>query len=371
MEYDLTALALEGVRSLQPYQPGRPLDEVARELNLDPAAIVKLASNENPLGPSPVVLDALGRAVHELSRYPDGNGFYLKQALSERYGVATDCITLGNGSNDVLQMLALAYLSPGRNAVFSAHAFAVYPIVTQAAGAQCRIVPAVDWGHDLAAMAEAIDKDTRIVFIANPNNPTGTWSDKTDVKAFLDQVPENVLVVLDEAYAEYVTESEYPDGTAWLKDYPNLVVTRTFSKAFGLAGLRVGYGLSHNSVADMLNRVRQPFNVNSMALSAACAALSDMDYLQNAREINEQGMQQLETGLTGLGLTFIPSVGNFISFQCQQDAAAVNDGLLHRGVIVRPVANYNMPNYLRVSIGLKGENQRFLTALAEIMAEDV
>ena len=369
MSCDYLALAQPGVQKLSPYVPGKPVDELARELNLDPAGIVKLASNENPLGPSPKVLDAIRAELSELTRYPDGNGFALKQRLAERYSVGINQVTLGNGSNDILELIARAYLAPGLNAVFSEHAFAVYPIATQAVGAEGRAVSAKNWGHDLDAMAAAIDENTRVVFVANPNNPTGTWFDAAALGGFLARVPEHVLVVLDEAYIEYAEGQELPDGLAFLADYPNLLVSRTFSKAYGLAALRVGYAISSPVIADVLNRVRQPFNVNSLALAAACAALDDVDYLLASRKANDAGMLQLETGFRQLGLEWIPSRGNFIAVDFARDAAPINQALLREGVIVRPVAGYGMPTFLRVSIGTEQENARFLDVLRQVLAQ--
>jgi histidinol-phosphate aminotransferase len=368
MSGNFLALAQPGVQQLSPYVPGKPVDELARELDLDPASIVKLASNENPLGASPKALAAIRDELAELTRYPDGNGFALKSLLAERCGVELNQVTLGNGSNDILELVARAYLAPGLNAVFSEHAFAVYPIATQAVGADAHVVPAKDWGHDLPAMLAAIDANTRVVFIANPNNPTGTWFDAQALDDFLQDVPEHVLVVLDEAYIEYAEGSDLPDGLDFLAAYPNLLVSRTFSKAYGLASLRVGYGLSTAVVADVLNRVRQPFNVNSFALAAACAALQDEAYLAESRRLNEAGMQQLEAGLHELGLGWIPSKGNFICVDVGRVAAPVYQGLLREGVIVRPVANYGMPNHLRVTVGLPAENSRFLDALSKVLA---
>ncbi len=367
MSCDFLALAQPGVQKLSPYVPGKPVDELARELNLDPAGIVKLASNENPLGPSAKVLVAIQAALPELTRYPDGNGFSLKLALATRYGLRAEQVTLGNGSNDILDLVARAYLAPGLNAVFSQFAFAVYPIATQAVGAQGRAVPAKDYGHDLPAMLAAIDDNTRVVFLANPNNPTGTWFAASALQAFLAAVPERVLVVLDEAYIEYAAGNDLPDGLDYLASYPNLLVSRTFSKAYGLAALRVGYALSSPAIADVLNRVRQPFNVNSLALAAACAALADQDYLRASRQVNDDGMTQLEQGLSELGLSWIVSRGNFICVDFGRDAASINHALLQAGVIVRPVAGYGMPNFLRVSIGTQVENARFLLVLAEVL----
>jgi len=367
MSCDFLALAQPGVQKLSPYVPGKPVDELARELDLDPATIVKLASNENPMGPSPKVIEALKAQLDELTRYPDGNGFVLKQKLAERYGVSIDQVTLGNGSNDILELVARAYLAPGLNAVFSEHAFAVYPIATQAVGAQARAVPAKQWGHDLDAMQAAIDENTRVVFIANPNNPTGTWFGTDALERFLGAVPEHVLVVLDEAYIEYATDGELPDGLSFLGAHPNLLVSRTFSKAYGLAALRVGYAICSAQIADVLNRVRQPFNVNSLALAAACAALDDAEYLAKSRAINAAGMAQLEAGFEQLGLEWIPSRGNFIAVDFAGDAAPINQALLREGVIVRPVAGYGMPTFLRVSIGTEAENSRFLEVLRKAL----
>lgn len=364
---DFLALAQPGVQQLSPYVPGKPVDELARELDLDPTSIVKLASNENPLGPSPKALEAIRSELAELTRYPDGNGFELKSRLAARCGVQLSQVTLGNGSNDILDLVARAYLAPGLNAVFSQYAFAVYPIATQAVGAQGKVVPAKDYGHDLEAMLAAIDANTRVVFIANPNNPTGTWFGPDALERFLARVPQSVLVVLDEAYIEYAEGDELPDGLKYLAKHENLLVSRTFSKAYGLAALRVGYALSSAQIADVLNRVRQPFNVNSLALAAACAALDDADYLAQSRQLNDAGMAQLEAGLRELGLGWIPSKGNFIAVDFGRDTAAINQALLRAGVIVRPVAGYGMPNFLRVSIGLPAENARFLEALARVL----
>lgn len=369
MSSEFLALALPSIQELSPYVPGKPVDELARELGLNADAIVKLASNENPLGPSPKVTAAITQALPELTRYPDGSGFALKAKLAQHYLVDPAQITLGNGSNDILELISRAWLAPGRNAIFSAHAFAVYPIATLASGAECREVAAKDYGHDLDAMAAAIDSNTRVVFIANPNNPTGTWFNQAALNAFLAKVPSDVLVVLDEAYIEYAADSDLPDGMAYLSRYANLLVSRTFSKAYGLAALRVGYAVSSKEIAEVLNRVRQPFNVNSLALVAACAALDDADYLERSRLVNSQGMQQLEQGFKQLGLTWLPSRGNFIAVDFKRNAAPINQALLEQGVIVRPIAGYAMPTFLRVSIGTNAENQRFLDALSTVLKQ--
>jgi histidinol-phosphate aminotransferase len=365
MAVDINALALAGVRGLRPYEPGKPLEELEREYGIKNA--VKLASNENPLGPSPKAIAAVNRHLAELARYPDGNGFALKEALAHKYGITREQITLGNGSNDVLEFAARAFVTTDNEVIFSQHSFAVYPIVTQAVGARAVVVPARNWGYDLETIASAITDKTRLIFVANPNNPTGTWSRKDELKRFVAALPEHVLCVIDEAYFEYVDDPDYPDTMQWLPEYENLIVTRTFSKIYGLAGLRIGYGVSSPAIADMLNRVRQPFNVNSLALAAAEAALADDQHLQSSRHLNRQGMAQLVQGFDSLGLDYIPSVGNFISVDVGRAGAEVYEQLLRRGVIVRPVANYEMPNHLRVTIGTAEENNRFLDALEEIV----
>ena len=369
MSFDFLAQALPGVQQLAPYVPGKPADELARELGLPLDSIVKLASNENPLGPSPKVIAAISQAVPELTRYPDGNGFILKQALAQKFAVEPAQVTLGNGSNDILELVAKAWLAPGLNAVFSQHAFAVYPIATMAVGAECREIPANNYGHDLPAILAAIDANTRVVFIANPNNPTGTWFDQQALADFLAQVPEHVIVVLDEAYIEYAEPGELPDGMDFLAKHANLIVSRTFSKAYGLAALRIGYAISSPMIADVLNRIRQPFNVNSLGLVAAVAALEDEEYLQESRASNKQGLQQLSTAFDELGLSYIESRGNFIAVDFARDAAPINQALLEQGVIVRPVAGYAMPTFLRVSVGTEQENARFIEVLEQVLAD--
>src|SRR5688572_14209898 len=366
MMRDLCELSPSYVRSIAPYQPGKPIAELAREMGLDERSIVKLASNENPRGIGPRTRAAIDAALGEVARYPDGNGFELKQALARRYGVDMASIVLGNGSNDVLELVALAFLGPGRAAVFSQHAFAVYPLATQARGARAIVVPARAYAHDLEAMAKALDDETYVVWVANPNNPTGTFARHEEVEAFLRRIPERVLVVLDEAYNEYLPPDLRGDTVRLLKRHPNLVVTRTFSKAYGLAGLRVGYALAHASVADVMNRVRQPFNVNSIALAAARSALDDMEFVARSYAENLQGMRQLEDGARALGLDYIPSHGNFLTIQFGSSGKTAMDiykRLLRRGVIVRPVGGaYGLPEHLRVTVGTAAENEKFLSA---------
>ncbi|MFN2643410.1 MAG: histidinol-phosphate transaminase [Burkholderiales bacterium] len=369
MVIDPCELSPSYVRSIAPYQPGKPISELAREMRLDERSIVKLASNENPRGIGPRTRAAIDGALAEIARYPDGNGFELKQALSARYGVDMSAIVLGNGSNDVLELVALAFLGPGRAAVMSQHAFAVYPLATQARGARSIVVPAKNYAHDLEAMTRAIDDETYVVWIANPNNPTGTYARPAEVETFLRRVPERVLVVLDEAYNEYLPADLRADSVKWLRRHPNLVLTRTFSKAYGLAGLRVGYAFAHASVADIMNRVRQPFNVNSLALAAATAALDDMEFVARSYAENLQGLRQLEEAAKRLGLDYIASFGNFLTIRVGK-AAEVYRRLLRRGVIVRPVAGaYQLPEHLRVTIGTPEENERFVAALTASLRE--
>lgn len=358
-------LALDCVTKLHPYVPGKPIEELQRDYGL--SDIVKLASNENPLGPSPTVLQAVNTASQELTRYPDGNGFKLKTALAEKHQINVEQITLGNGSNDVLEMIARTFVSPEDEVMFSEYAFAVYPLLTQAIGAQAVIATAKDFGHDLDLMLSLITTKTKLLFIANPNNPTGTYLSWIELQQFVEQVPKQTLVVIDEAYVEY---GEHQESTvAWLEKYPNLIITRTFSKAYGLAGLRVGYALSNNEVADLLNRIRQPFNVNSLALAAATAAVNDDEYLIQTKQANDTGMTQLLNGFDAMGLSSIPSKGNFVTVEVGKSGDEVFEALLHKGVIVRPVTNYGLPRHIRVSIGLESENNRFLTALAEVLGQ--
>ncbi len=355
-------VAPEYVRHIAPYVPGKPIDDVARELHLDAATIVKLASNENPRGPSPRVLAAIAAAAHDVTRYPDGFGYHLKDALSARLSVAPGQLVLGNGSNDILELATMAYLRQGDAAVYSQHAFAVYPLATLARGAHGIEVPARDLSHDLPAMRAAITPKTRIVFVANPNNPTGSWIAPAALEAFVASVPRDVLVVLDEAYNEYLDPADRADSVGWVAKFPHLLVSRTFSKAYGLAALRIGYAVASVEVADMLNRVRQPFNVNALAQAAAIAALGDDAYVDESRALNRQGLAQLYAGLAALGVPHVPSHGNFVLAKVGA-AAQVNEALLRQGVIVRPVASYGLPEYLRVSVGLPDENARFLAAL--------
>jgi histidinol-phosphate aminotransferase len=367
--------ALSGVLALEPYSPGMPIEELQRRLGV--ANAIKLASNENPLGPSPLVRAALAEhaASGNVALYPDGGGFRLKKKIAEFHNIEPERITLGNGSNDIIEFLARVFLGPGRKALFSSYCFAVYPLAALAQNAESVVVPALPaddpvmpYGHDLNEFEKALADDISVVLLANPNNPTGTWLLPDQLEKFIARVPPSTLVVLDEAYIEYLGASQKPDSRAWLGRYPNLVITRTFSKAYGLAGLRAGYSLSHPSVADLLNRVRQPFNLNMLALLAAEHALGDQAHVRRAVELNTHEMARLRAELKMLGLTVLPSQANFITIGFGREAAPIHKGLLERGVIVRPMASYQMPQFLRVSIGTETENSRFLEALKEVLA---
>ena len=364
-------LGPEYVRAIAPYQAGKPISEVAREFGLEEAKIVKLASNENPLGMPESARQAMLDAVADIGRYPDANGFDLKAAISKRYGVPQDWITLGNGSNDILELAAHAFVQPGQSTVFSQYSFIVYALATQAVGGRGIAVPAQEYGHDLEAMRQAIAPDTKLVFIANPNNPTGTFLSPVEVETFLKSVPKNVVVVIDEAYNEYLDPGLQYDSTDWVRQFPNLLVSRTFSKAHGLAGLRVGFGLAQPPITDLLNRIRQPFNVNSLAQAAAIAALNDAAFLQQSAKLNAAGYRQLVQAFDELGLEYVQSFGNFVLVKVGDDdgaGARVNLALLKKGIIVRPVGGYGLPQWLRISIGLPEENAAFITALKDVLA---
>ena len=380
MKISRTIQAVEGVSLLHPYIPGKPVEELEREYGVTNA--VKVASNENPLGPSPLVISHIKKLIDrpgELSRYPDGNGFILKNSLIDKFSQANislsiDQITLGNGSNDVLDILARTFASIGDEVIFSQYAFAIYPIATQAVGATAVVTPASDWGHDLDAMLEAISDKTRLIFIANPNNPTGTCLSATQLTEFLSRVPQHIVVVVDEAYEEYASYKDsgfsesYHSMLPALENFKNLVITRTFSKAYGLASMRVGYAVSSTLIANLLNRVRQPFNNNTFALECAAISLTDEEHLLKTMQLNWQGMAFLVQGFQELGLNYIPSAGNFVCVETGKDSASLYEKLLYEGVITRPIANYQMPEHLRISIGTMEENQRVLDSLRKVIA---
>ncbi len=367
---DLVLHAPAHIAAIAPYQAGKPIEELAREFGLDASKIVKLASNENPLGMPESAKQALNAAVANLGRYPDPAGFDLKKAISQRFGVDQGWLTLGNGSNDILELVASALIELGSAVVYSQYAFVVYRLATQARGAKHIVVPAKEHGHDLPAMLEAITPETKIVYVANPNNPTGTYLSVDAIESFLASVAARhgtrVTVVLDEAYNEFLEPALRVDGVALVRRYPNLIVSRSFSKAYGLAGLRVGFAMAQPVLTDLLNRVRQPFNVNSLAQAAAIAALNDKEFLAKSFAVNRDGKKQLQQGFEKLALQFVPSYANFVLVKVG-DAARINLELLKRGVIVRPVAGDGLPEWLRVSIGLPHENQTFLDALTAVL----
>lgn len=363
---DFHALANTSIRDLIPYQPGKPIEELERELGI--TSSIKLASNENPLGPSQQVILVAQNALQKAHFYPDGGCYELKHALAKFLSVSPEQITVGNGSENVLELIVKAYLHKDDTAVLSQYAFLTIPILIQSYGTQAKVVPAHEWGHDITGMIKAIDNKTRVLFLVNPNNPTGTYTNETDFQKLMDSVPPHVLVVVDEAYSEYITNEDYPDTLQYLDRYPNLVITRTFSKVYGLAALRLGYSVSSPEIAGILNRTRLPFNVNTIAAKAACAALIDQEHVKISVALNQQGMHQLEKGLQKLNLDYIPSIGNFITVDVN-DAASIYQKLLYEGVIVRPLNAYNMPKHIRVTIGTSQQNDRFLTTIEKILKE--
>ncbi len=364
MKPDFRSLANNSIRTLTPYQPGKPIEELERELGI--TSSIKLASNENPLGPSPKAILAAQQALLNAHIYPDGGCFELKQALSAFLSVQPAQITIGNGSENILELIVKAYLQQGDTSVISQYAFLTIPILIQSYGAQAIVVPGLNWGHDVPAMIKAIDKKTRVLFLVNPNNPTGTYTNEKDFRLLMESVPSHILIVVDEAYSEYIAEPDYPDAQKYLAQYPNLVITRTFSKAYGLAALRLGYAVSSPEIADVLNRARLPFNVNTIAAKAACAALNDHEHVKKTVLLNQQGMRQLKQGLQILGLSYIPSIGNFITIDVNA-AATVYQQLLYEGIIVRPLTAYGMPQHIRVTVGTLEQNERFLAAMHKLL----
>lgn len=361
---DIKKLINPGLLNLSPYKPGKPVEDLERELGITNA--IKLASNENPLGPSPIAIEAVNKILSGLHRYPDGNALRLKESISNEYNVDIDQITVGNGSNDIIEFAVRSFLSSKDSAVFSEHAFAVYPLAVQTAGAEGIEVPAVNWGHDLEAMLGAVKENTKLVFIANPNNPTGTFISRDKIISFLDAISSDVIVFLDQAYFDYASYENNDVDFEFVEEFPNLIISRSFSKAYGLAGFRIGYSVSSKVIADYLNRVRQPFNANSLALAAAEAALTDKAHMMNSLKMNSEQKTVLYKGLTDLGYEFIPTHGNFICFDCKQDANIAFNLLLKEGVIVRSMEVYKMPNHLRVTIGTPEENRIFLEKISKI-----
>jgi len=354
-------LASDDIRAISPYVPGKPVEELERELGL--TGSVKLASNENPLGPSPKAVAAISGMLSGLHRYPDGAGFHLKDALSSKYGWRTSGIILGNGSNELLEIIVRTFMLPGEEAIMAEPSFVVYKMAVQAAGCGRVIVPLIEGRHDLSGMADRITDKTKLIFIANPNNPTGTINTASEMRAFMERVPEDVVVVVDEAYFEYVTDSSYPDTLKYLNDGRRIIILRTFSKAYGLAGLRIGYGLASDELVDLMNRVRQPFNTGTLAQAAALAALGDEEHVKKSVALNEAGKKYLYAELDRMGVEYLPTAANFIYMDVKNDAKALYDALLKKGVIVRPMG----PTQLRVTIGLPDENRRFVDAFEAVM----
>ncbi len=349
------------IQALSPYVPGKPIEELQREFGLD--RVIKLASNENPIGPSPKAVTALAGTTDQLHRYPDGSGHRLRLAIADRWKLSLDQIILGNGSDEILGLLARTFLAPGDEAIMADVTFVIYRMEVMAAHGRPVIVPLVDWTHDLDRMAQAISPKTRLLFVCNPNNPTGTMVSAEAVDRLLARVPPEVIVVFDEAYYEYVLDPRFPDTLAYVKEGRNVIVLRTFSKIYGLAGLRIGYGMSTPEINNFLNRVRPPFNANSLAQRAALAALGDDEHVAKSRTVNAEGMEEVGNGLRALGLTVAPSQTNFIYFDVRRDGRQVFESLLREGIIVRHIEG----TMLRVTVGQPDENRAFLKALKKVL----
>ena len=364
---DLKKLVNKGIDGLSPYEPGKPIEDLERELGIKNA--VKLASNENPVGPSPKIIDSIEKIVKETHRYPDGNATRLKAKISRKFNILENQVTVGNGSNDIIEFVARSFLGPNESAVYSEHAFAVYPLVVRAVGAIGIEVPAKNFSHDLEAMLDSIEENTKLIFIANPNNPTGSFIEQSELLNFLEKVPEEIIVLLDQAYFDYSSFETSDLEFDVLERFPNLVISRSFSKAYGLAGFRVGYSVSSIEIADYLNRVRQPFNANSLALYAAEIALDDDQFIKKCLELNFEQKQILFNGLQASGFECLPSRANFISFDCGEDSNDAFNKLLLEGVIVRSLRVYKMPNFLRVSVGLPEENLTFLEKIKSTLSK--
>lgn len=357
----------QGVLGLKPYEPGLPLEQTQKKLGLE--KVIKLASNENPLGPSPKALDLLKGQLNsfssDLNRYPDGNAYDLKEAISKKYSVDMNQITIGNGSNDLIEFVSRCFLGEGKKAIYSQHGFAIYPLAIKSTGAVPIKSKAKNWGHDLELMKDLVDDKTKLIFIASPNNPTGTAKTLQEIKDFLNNLPEDILVFLDQAYFEYIEGTEFDIPFSLIDDYPNLVISRSFSKAHGLAALRLGFCISNPELSDYLNRVRQPFNANSLALDLGKIALSDQEHIDKSVKINSSGMERVKMAFDSFNYSYIESWGNFISFDAKQDSDEAFQYFLKKGVILRSLKVYEMPQHLRVSIGTEEEMDFFLKVLEE------
>lgn len=355
-----------GIETIKPYQGGKPIEEVKRELGI--AEIIKLASNENPLGPSPLAKQAIQEISDQVHFYPDGNAYYLKADLAKHLGVTEDHLIMTNGSNEVLTLVGETYLGPGDEVIYAEGAFVVYGLVATVTGATPVVVPMLNDTHHLPSMAAAINENTKAIFIANPNNPTGTMVTATETAHFMAQVPEDVLVVFDEAYYEYVAHPDYPHTLPYVMEGRNFIITRTFSKIYGLAGLRIGYGIAPPSVIATMNPVRQPFNCNAVAQAAARAALKDFDYVKKSQSLNDEGKQFLYSAFDKLGLRYIKTEGNFIMVFVNQPGADLVEAMMEKGVIVRAMEGYGYPDAIRVTIGKQEENKRFLEVLTPLVS---
>jgi len=354
------------IKRIRPYVPGKPIEELERELGIRDS--VKLASNENPIGPSPLAIRAIIKGLGGLNRYPDGGCHCLRDALSERLGVGREYLIFGNGSNEIIEIAVRTLLMPGEEAIMAHPSFVVYSMITQAAGGRSTVIPLKDWRHDLQTMASMITERTRIIFIANPNNPTGTINTRAEMDSFMERIPDGILVIVDEAYREYVTSGSYPDTMRYLRDGRDILILRTFSKIYGLAGLRIGYGISRPDIIEEMNRVRQPFNVNVLAQKAAVAALEDEEHVKRSRQVNEEGKEFLYREFRSMGIRFIPTEANFIFLIVREkNSGIIYNELLREGVIVRPVGD----GYIRVTIGLPHENRRMVEAIKRVKDRNI
>jgi histidinol-phosphate aminotransferase len=355
----------EHVKNLIPYIPGKPVEELEREIGIQDA--IKIASNENSLGPSPLAIDAVAKALGKVNRYPDGDAFYLRNKLAKRLGVKPERLIFGNGSNEVIEIVARTFMKPGDEAVMGEFAFIVFPIVTQAVGAKAIISPMPHLTYDLRDMFKRITPKTKVVFIANPNNPTGTMVKRDEVEWFLERIPDDIIVVIDEAYFDYVDDPEYPNSLDYQSLGKSIITVRTFSKIYGLAGLRLGFGVSSEEIISYMSRIREPFNVNSLAQVAAIAALDDAEHVRRSKEVNREGLKYLVQELKRLDFPFSPSFANFILVDLGADPIPVYNALLREGVIVRPVINYGLKTHIRVTVGLPEENERFVRAIRKVL----
>jgi histidinol-phosphate aminotransferase len=368
MSMDLMSLARSNVQKLKPYQTAKSFSESSERAHLLPH--VQLASNENPLGPSKKVCSAIQDELQRLNRYPDPSGALLKGKLAEYLNISRNEITLGNGSSEIIALVLQTFIEPNQEVIISEYAYALFYSCTLAAGGKPVLVPEKAWRHNLDAMITTVNENTKLIFIANPNNPTGTWVTHYELESFLQKIPSNILVIIDEAYIDYVNEREFPNSLLLIKKYKNLIITRTFSKIYGLAGLRVGYSISHTYITDVLNRVRLSFNVNHLAMAAAHAALDDKEHVKKILKINRNGLEYLTTEFNRLNIQYIPSITNFITFELKNNAKEIYEKLINNGVMIRPLTNYNLPNYLRVTIGLPEENHIFITTLSRLLQEE-